>query len=120
MAEQQRVHHWTDLALCKGKTELFFGHRGDWKSSKLARDICSECPVASRCLEEAVKNDERYGVWGGVTYTERRKVNQKTRGPVEHGTRSSYCQGCRCADCREAQRLYSIGWRERKRSGSGS
>lgn len=113
MTEPVKFSHWTDHALCKGKTELFFAHKGDWKSAQQARKICAECPVASRCLQEAVMNDERYGVWGGVGYTERRKMNQKKRGPVMHGTRSAYCQGCRCADCRESQRLYAIEWRLR-------
>ncbi|WP_431231505.1 WhiB family transcriptional regulator [Mycolicibacterium psychrotolerans] len=36
-----------------------------------AKNLCATCPVARECLEYADDNDEREGVWGGLTVTER-------------------------------------------------
>lgn len=111
------IGDWADHAACKGKTDVFFAHKGDWKSARLAREICASCPVAHHCLTFAIVNDERFGVWGGVGYTERRtmKPHTKTNGPVVHPSRSSYIQGCRCEECKEAQRVYTAEYRRRKR-----
>lgn len=57
---------WADRALCSGRdTEVFFpeGEQPDG----VARAYCRRCPVRSDCLAHAIENDERYGVWGGVT-----------------------------------------------------
>lgn len=34
--------------------------------------VCRKCPVKSECYDYAVKNDEKFGVWGGVDFTDRR------------------------------------------------
>lgn len=119
MEKQHGRDHWSDEALCKGMTELFFAHRGDWKSSQSAREICEKCPVAWECLNLAIENDERYGIYGGLSYTDRRKMvlKRKLRGPIICGTRSSYIRGCRCADCTETQRVYNAEWRRNAASG---
>ena len=117
--KQEVTDHWTDRALCKGLGHLFFAHKGDWKASQRAREICDQCPVAWDCLNFALQNDERYGVWGGVGYTQRRKMTipQRLRGPVVCGTRSGYIQGCRCAECRASQTAYAAEWRARRKHG---
>ena len=38
-----------------------------------ARKICFSCPVQVRCLQEALKNDEPWGGWGGFTASQRRR-----------------------------------------------
>jgi WhiB family redox-sensing transcriptional regulator len=37
-----------------------------------AKAVCAGCPVAAACLQSAFANDERYGIWGGLTDRERR------------------------------------------------
>ena len=37
-----------------------------------AKAICRQCPVAVQCLQFALDNQEYYGIWGGLTYRERR------------------------------------------------
>jgi len=44
-----------------------------------AREICGRCPVRERCLVEAQKRKERFGMWGGLTPIERRRIERKDR-----------------------------------------
>lgn len=62
-------------ALCKGNKEIeFFSEVID--EIKVAKTICKTCPVASNCLEHAIKNEEIFGVWGGLSQRERRKYHR--------------------------------------------
>jgi WhiB family redox-sensing transcriptional regulator len=38
--------------------------------------ICARCPVQGECLDYALDHDERFGVWGGVTPGERRRLRR--------------------------------------------
>lgn len=42
----------------------------------LAKSICRRCIVADQCLQFAVKNEERHGIWGGFTPRERNKLTR--------------------------------------------
>lgn len=66
---------WSVDALCAQiDNELFFPEKGG--STKQAKKICRSCPVKNACLEFALDNDERYGVWGGTTDKERRRLRR--------------------------------------------
>lgn len=54
-------------------------YTGSSAEVKLAKKLCLDCPYISDCLEFALKNNELYGIWGGLTYQERRVVKQKRR-----------------------------------------
>lgn len=60
--------------------QTFFGDArpgvGDNVSTgqKVAKVICSDCVLRSRCLETALSRREQYGIWGGLTPTERRRI----------------------------------------------
>lgn len=47
--------------------------------SKVAKRVCAGCEVAAACLSYALANDEPFGIWGGKTPSERRKLGN---GPV--------------------------------------
>ena len=70
---------WQDDAVCvQVDPEVFFPERGG--STKAARAACAECPVRARCLEYALNNKEAFGIWGGTSERERRKLRrQRTR-----------------------------------------
>lgn len=69
---------WWDHAVCAAKpTELFFGAREAAKtaaSNRAAKKVCATCSVQDPCLNYALDNNERWGVWGGLTPRERSKM----------------------------------------------
>lgn len=42
--------------------------------TKFAKSICKRCPLKLQCLSVAVVGREEYGIWGGLTSMERRKL----------------------------------------------
>lgn len=53
----------------------------DWHSSdedriERAKEVCWTCPVLVPCLDYAMTNDERFGIWGGLTEEERGVVHR--------------------------------------------
>lgn len=64
---------WAAFAACKDHPGMiFFPQNKQEEASALA--ICSACPVREECLEHAIAMNERFGVWGGATEKERRKL----------------------------------------------
>ena len=64
---------WQDEALCKeSDPEAFFPEKGG--STKQAKTVCKRCPVTEKCLQYALDNDERHGIWGGKSERERRII----------------------------------------------
>jgi WhiB family redox-sensing transcriptional regulator len=108
--------------------DLWFPEKGG-DDAALAKKICRGCPIRLQCLEFALDNNERYGVWGGLTERERGsllrrlpKVAQRQSEPQEqpfgeHGTTAGckrhYLRGEKpCVACREA---YNRARNERRR-----
>lgn len=64
---------WMAEGLCaQVDMDLHFPEKGG--STADAKRICRACPVRAECLQYALEHDERYGVWGGVSERERRKL----------------------------------------------
>lgn len=64
---------WRPFARCADlPREMFFPERGE--SSAPGKRACAGCPVRFQCLEHALNNDERFGIWGGLSYRERRRL----------------------------------------------
>ena len=69
---------WRDLGACAGvDPEVFFPDRGE--STKIAKAICDECIVSDECLEFALERNERFGIWGGMSARERRRIRAARR-----------------------------------------
>jgi WhiB family redox-sensing transcriptional regulator len=67
---------WQADALCsQTDPEAFFPEKGG--STRDAKRICSQCNVKAECLEYALKNDERFGIWGGLSERERRRLKRR-------------------------------------------
>jgi WhiB family redox-sensing transcriptional regulator len=67
---------WQADALCaQTDPESFFPEKGG--STREAKKICTSCEVRGECLEYALSNDERFGIWGGLSERERRKLRRR-------------------------------------------
>ena len=67
---------WTDQAACRGTdTEIFFPANADEEAEALS--ICATCPVRAQCLDYAIRNRETYGIWGGTTPEQRRRIRRE-------------------------------------------
>jgi len=67
---------WQADALCaQTDPEAFFPEKGG--STRDAKKICTTCEVKGECLEYALQNDERFGIWGGLSERERRKLRRR-------------------------------------------
>lgn len=45
-----------------------------WREAQQAKAICQRCPVQGSCLQYALAEGEREGIWGGTTPGERRSL----------------------------------------------
>jgi len=67
---------WQASALCaQTDPEAFFPEKGG--STREAKSVCKVCEVKQECLEYALAHDERYGIWGGLSERERRKLKRR-------------------------------------------
>jgi WhiB family transcriptional regulator, redox-sensing transcriptional regulator len=67
---------WQEQALCaETDPEAFFPEKGG--STREAKKICTGCEVKAECLEYALSNDERFGIWGGLSERERRRLRRR-------------------------------------------
>ena len=69
---------WRTRAACKGVDPDIFYPASDEEADE-AKAICASCPVREACLEYALANRERDGVWGGATERERRRIVRQRR-----------------------------------------
>lgn len=67
---------WQADALCaQTDPEAFFPEKGG--STREAKRVCDGCEVKAHCLDYALENDERFGIWGGLSERERRKLRRR-------------------------------------------
>ena len=67
---------WQERALCaQTDPEAFFPEKGG--STREAKRVCLTCDVRDECLEYEPPNDERFGIWVGLSERERRKVKKQ-------------------------------------------
>lgn len=131
----REVPDWHEQGLCQYFPDLSWVHPGAVDAFTMApsaddrrlaeaacRVVCSGCPVRLACAVGALERGERWGMWGGLDYEDRKKVARRfgypTPGdPPPHGTNSRRVKwGCDCAECRAAHALYESMRREKKRA----
>jgi len=67
---------WQSDSLCaQTDPEAFFPEKGG--STRDAKKICASFEVKAQCLDYALANDERFGIWGGLSERERRKLRKR-------------------------------------------
>ncbi len=79
---------WQDRAACRGTDGLlFFGPDHEARSARKTREakakaVCKVCPVRVQCLDYALRNSIRHGIWGGLDEEERaRERRRRARRP---------------------------------------
>lgn len=84
LASLESDARWQDKAACKGMDPvLFFGPeyaetvKEKRDREEAAKAVCGTCPVNKECLEHALEAKEPYGIWGGLTETERKSLLRK-------------------------------------------
>ena len=76
MEEVGEAESWQMFANCLGVApDLFFPERG--ASTKEAKAVCQGCVVREDCLEYALANGEKFGIWGGLSERERRRIRRQ-------------------------------------------
>ena len=67
---------WRRQGNCLGvNADLFFPERGE--PTAPAKKVCFGCVVREDCLEYALEAGEKWGVWGGLSERERRRIRQQ-------------------------------------------
>jgi WhiB family transcriptional regulator, redox-sensing transcriptional regulator len=78
---------WQDRAACRGMDALlFFGPDGERRPERETREakakaVCQLCPVGVQCLDDALRNSIRHGIWGGLNEEERVRERRRARRP---------------------------------------
>lgn len=66
---------WQADAEClSANPRLFYPARGE--DTTPAKAICARCPVKAQCLDFAIENVEKFGIWGGTSEKERRVIRR--------------------------------------------
>lgn len=70
------VLEWQDRGLCaETDAEAFFPEKG--ASTRAAKRTCRACEVRAECLDYALEHDEKFGIWGGTSERERRRLKRQ-------------------------------------------
>lgn len=78
--------NWRDDAACRGLDPAkWYPHTGE--RNDVAKAICAGCPVRAECLEFAIAAREDFGIWGGMSERERRKLARNRYGPMPQRAR---------------------------------
>lgn len=68
------IEHWTLEAACNGADpNLFFPTNID--DTRPAITLCNDCPVRQECLDYALDNNIKFGIWGGMGQNARRRLH---------------------------------------------
>lgn len=69
---------WSAFMLCaQADPEAFFPDKGG--STRIPKAVCDSCLVSAQCLMNALDNDERFGIWGGLSERQRRQLKKKDK-----------------------------------------
>lgn len=124
---------WMDRGACvEHSLVMFFPTRGE--STDYAKGVCGRCTVKDLCLQYALDEEIKYGIWGGTSERERRTMRSARRraeglpatGPLPGrftarcGTISGYERHRNegtpiCDACRQAKSAYGAESKRRRR-----
>jgi len=83
---------WMRFAACAGvDPDLMFPERG--QSAAPGKAVCDGCPVRAPCLDHALTHHENWGVWGGTSEKERRRMRRTRRETAKPRCSIPGCDG---------------------------
>lgn len=65
---------WHDALCLEVGSDLFFVDTGE--STRPAKQVCSLCSVRAECLQDALDHDDRFGIRGGLSERQRRRLKR--------------------------------------------
>jgi WhiB family redox-sensing transcriptional regulator len=78
-------NQWMDDAVCRQVgVQEFFPDKGESAKVRIAKEICSACPVVAECLAFGI--NEPFGIWGGTRLSGARFASCK--GKQSHDRRT--------------------------------
>jgi len=86
------IWDWQMRGACRGMDSAFFfhpeGERGPARAHREARakEVCRRCPVLEQCRRHALSAHEPYGVWGGLSESERDEILRGRRRTLRVAT----------------------------------
>jgi len=78
------MNDWWSRAACLGQYPELWFPAGDKETGTQyieARAICNTCDVKADCLQWALDNDIRYGLWGGQSAYQRDQIRKGIKPP---------------------------------------
>ena len=84
MDRMEKQLEWVAKGQCKINnvdTNLFFPKRGSTLQVEEAKAVCAKCVVADECLDYALVNYIKYGIWGGTSERQRRALRRTRNVP---------------------------------------
>lgn len=82
---QPLADDWRNDALCLQVDPAIFHVEKD-SSVAPAKQVCETCPARTSCLEDAMARNEQWGIWGGRTPTERRRLRKARARATERNS----------------------------------
>lgn len=64
---------WRDDALC-AQTDPDMFNPPTGADARPAKKICCRCDVREQCLKYALETNQQSGIWGGLSFGERRRL----------------------------------------------
>ncbi|WP_416531391.1 WhiB family transcriptional regulator [Streptomyces coelicoflavus] len=103
---------WHTRGACHGMDvedadAVFFPGPRDHEEIAEAKELCGWCPVRRECLDYALENVLKEGVWGGLTEAERRPLHDNLHRRLDHRRVIAFFQG-RDVHLTEAERQVAI------------
>ena len=69
---------WQEDGLCRQVSPaLMFPEPGE--SADPGKQVCAGCPVLVKCRDHALRHNERFGVWGGLSENDRKRLRRQAR-----------------------------------------
>jgi WhiB family redox-sensing transcriptional regulator len=96
LADEDRNDWWRFAACAEIGGDIWHPEKGG--STRDAKSVCRSCPVVAECLEYALANDEKFGIWGAKSERERRRLKRSGTGiaavaAAKDGNKT--CSSCR-------------------------